>query len=318
MNENSIKMTKVISPPVDAKASFRLLDDGHGGWLQTAKRHFKFNVRYWLCRRELARIRDYVIARELAGILTPYDLPLMFRPMRSYLWRSLNSRTRTDAMLSHFDWLTANVSAPVIRNFYAQGIIELYQQECPEGLISIDLQPGRALGREGELELHLKLNKTTVMKVALSVLAHTQLKGGHPGHMLVIGNLQGQRQAQQEIKVVTQRMERTRPHNILLTAFQALVSGWKLTDLLGVSDQEHAYSGYGSLSRRVGQNYDAIWKELGAKVLVGQTHWRLPIQWVPRSEQDVVSSKRSQLRRKNEMRQKIFDQIANRATSLLQ
>jgi hypothetical protein len=310
-------MTKVIPSPHRATALFRLLDDGHGGWLQTAKRHLKFNLRHWMCRRELARIRAYFDASDLGGSLTSHDLPLMLRPMRSYLWRSLNAKSRTDAMLSHFDWLTTHVSKSVIQDLYASGIIELYTQECPEGVISIDLQPGRALGREGELELHLKLNKITVMKAALIVLAHTQLQGVGPGHVLVIGNIQGQRQAQQEIKVVTQRMERTRPHNILLTAFQALVSGWHLTDLLGVADHEHAYSGYRSLSQRVGQNYDGLWKELGAEVLVGQSHWRLPIQWVARSEQDVVSSKRSQLRRKNEMRQKIFDQVAARATALL-
>lgn len=310
-------MTKVIPSPVCATALFRLLDDGHGGGLQTAKRHLKFNLRHWMCRHELARIRAYFETRDLGGLLTSHDLPLMLRPMRSYLWRSLNAQTRTDAMLSHFDWLTSHVSKSVIQDFYAQGIIELYAQECPEGLISIDLQPGRALGREGELELHLKLNKITVMKAALSVLAHTQLQGLHSGHVLVIGNIQGQRQAQQEIKVISQRLERTRPHNILLTAFQALVSGWNLTDLLGVADHEHVYAGYRSLSKRVGQNYDVLWKELGAEVLVGRSHWRLPIQWVARSEQDVPSSKRSQLRRKNEMRQTIFDQVGARAAALL-
>lgn len=309
-------MIKVTPQPLNATALFRQLDDGHGGWLQTAKRHLKFNMRHWLCRRELARIRGYFEARNL-GTLFNGDLPLMLRPMRSYLWRSLNARTRTDAMLSHFDWLTTHFSVSAIQDFYAQGIIELYAQECPEGLISIDLQPGRALGREGELELHLKLNKITVMKAALSVLDGTQLPGAYQGPVLVIGNIQGQRQAQQEIKVVTQRLERTRPHNILLTAFQGLVSGWQLSDLLGVADHEHAYSGYRSLSRRVGQNYDAIWKELGAETLVAQSHWRLPTQWVPRNEQEVPSSKRSQLRRKNEIRQKIFDQIAARAASLL-
>lgn len=310
-------MTKVLSLPASATTNFRQLDDGQGGWLQTAKRQLKFNLRHWMCRRHLARIRHYVDARGLSGVMTRYDMQLMFRPMRSYLWRSLNAQTRTDAMLSHFDWLTAHVSASVIQDFYDQGIIELYTQECPEGVISIDLLPGRSLGREGEMEVHLKLNKVTVMKAALSVLAHTHLQGGHSGDMLVIGNIQGQRQAQQEIKWVTQRLERTRPHNILLTAFQALVSGWQLTDLLGVADHEHAYAGYRSLSRRVGQNYDAIWKELGATQLVGKSHWRLPMEWVQRSEQEVPSSKRSQLRRKNEIRQKIFDQVAVRAASLL-
>jgi uncharacterized protein VirK/YbjX len=130
-----------------------------------------------------------------------------------------------------------------------------------------------------------------------------------PGFVMVIGNMQGQRFLNQEIKIVTQKMERTRPQNILMTALQGLASGWQLVAMLGVSDVAHVYAGYRSLSQRVGQSYDGLWAELGATEAVSQSHWNLPIEWVARAEQDVPSNKRSQLRRKNEIRQKIFDEV---------
>jgi uncharacterized protein VirK/YbjX len=136
------------------------------------------------------------------------------------------------------------------------------------------------------------------------------------GFVMVIGNMQGQRSANQEIKSVTQKMERTRPQNILMTALQGLASGWGLIAMAGVSDSAHVYSGYRSLSQRVGQSYDSLWQELGSTGALSKNHWSLPIQWVPRSEQQVPSNKRSQLRRKNEIRQKIFDEVAKNSAGL--
>jgi uncharacterized protein VirK/YbjX len=128
--------------------------------------------------------------------------------------------------------------------------------------------------------------------------------------------MQGLRSVNQEIKTVTQKMERTRPQNILMTALQGLASGWQLVGMYGVSDAAHVYSGYRSLSQRVGQSYNSLWEELGTTGAVSTTHWDLPIQWVARSEQDVPSNKRSQLRRKNEIRQKIFDEVARNSAGL--
>jgi len=86
--------------------------------------------------------------------------------------------------------------------------------------------------------------------------------------------------------------------------------------MAGVSDAAHVYSGYRSLSQRVGQSYDSLWQELGATGMLCQTHWNLPIEWVPRSEQEVASNKRSQLRRKNEIRQKIFDEVTRNSSGI--
>lgn len=298
-----------------SEALFRLTDNGSGGWLQTAKRRLKFRLRYWLCETQLHRIRSFFQSHGLSE-LTHSELPVMLRPMRPYLWGGLNPEARTNAMLAHFEWLMARHSAQTVIDFYKCGSYTYFSQSYTEGVITIEIEPGRGLGREGEFELHLKFNGAAVTRAAFNILPAEMVGLSQPGFVMAIGNMQGQRFLNQEIKIVTQKMERTRPQNILMTALQGLATGWQLVGMVGVSDVAHVYAGYRSLSQRVGQSYDGLWEEMGTTGAISKTHWNLPIQWVPRSEQEVPSNKRSQLRRKNEIRQKIFDDVAANSAGL--
>lgn len=297
------------------KALFSLTDNGSGGWLQTTKRHVKFRLRYWLYEVQLQRIRCFFETHGLSE-LTHSELPMMLRPLRPYLWGGLNAEARTNAMLAHFEWLMAHHSSQTVIDFYKHGSHVYFMQSYPEGVITIEIEPGRSLGREGEFELHLKFNSAAVMRAAFSILPAHLIGLKEPGFVMVIGNMQGQRFLNQEIKTVTQKMERTRPQNVLMTALQGLASGWQLSAMVGVSDVAHVYTSYRSLSKRVGQSYDSLWAELGATGAVSKSHWNLPIEWVARSELDVPSNKRSQLRRKNEIRQKIFDEVVRHCHTL--
>lgn len=303
---------------LDAPSSeelFRLTDNGSGGWLQTAKRRLKFRLRYWLSETQLHRIRSFFQSHGLSE-LTHSELPVMLRPMRPYLWGGLNPEARTNAMLAHFEWLMARHSAQTVIDFYKRGSYTYFSQSYIEGVITIEIEPGRGLGREGEFELHLKFNGAAVTRAAFNILPAEMVGFSQPGFVMAIGNMQGQRFLNQEIKIVTQKMERTRPQNILMTALQGLATGWQLVGMVGVSDVAHVYAGYRSLSQRVGQSYDGLWEEMGTTGAISKTHWNLPIQWVARSEQEVPSNKRSQLRRKNEIRQKIFDAVAANSAGL--
>ena len=298
-----------------AEVLFRYTDDGAGGWLQTSKRWLKFRLRYWLCDSALLRIRAFFQSRGLAQLIHD-DLTVMLRPLRPYLWGGLTPDARTLGLLAHFQWLLSRHNMAAVLDFYKRGAQVFYTQTYSEGDISLVLEPARGLGREGELSLHLKFNGVAVMRAAFSILPAEMLGIQEDGFVMVIGNMQGQRALNQEIKIVTQKMERTRPQNILMTALQGLATGWQLVGMVGVSDAAHVYSGYRSLSQRVGQSYDGLWAELGTTGAVSKTHWRLPIQWMARSEQDVPSNKRSQLRRKNEIRQKIFDEVVRNSATL--
>jgi uncharacterized protein VirK/YbjX len=311
----STPMTHTILETRSSKELFKLTDDGSGGWLQTLKRRIKFGLRYRLSSNELLQIRSFFQEHGLSE-LSHTDLAVIFRSMRPYLWSGLSPTDRTEALLAHFEWLLTRYSADTVVDFYKCGSHTFFTQSHAECLISLDVEPARGLGREGELAMHLKLDGVSVMRAAFSILPAKMVGIQSSGFVMVIGNMQGQRALNHEIKIVTQKMERTRPQNILMTALQGLASGWQLVGMVGVSDACHVYSSYRSLSKRVGLSYDKLWEELGSMGALSTTHWHLPVQWVPRSEQDVPSNKRSQLRRKNEIRQKIFDEVARNCVPL--
>lgn len=235
------------------------------------------------------------------------DPLLLLRCTRAYLWTGLDAQHRAQAEMAHFDWLVQTLSSPRVLELYASHHWTLCEWVIKERQVRIVLRPGRALCREGELELHLELDGQPVMRAAFSVLPHHCLGGDSVASVLVVGNVQGSQEGKDLVKDFTQLMERTRPSGVLLNALQGLAQGWGLAGLVGVSDSGHAYAGYGSLSQRVGLSYDALWEELGAQDRLSSRHWTLPLTWQPRPESEVASSKRSQLRRRNEMRQRVLD-----------
>lgn len=302
-------------PPNSAQALFLLSDNLAGGFWQATKRRIKFHTRYWLTRQHLLRVSQHLQDIGLGNLISE-DTRLALRPMRPYVSNHMSRAQRANALIDHLDWLTQTFPLVEIQSFYASRLKTLFSLDVPEGTIRFVLLPGGALGREGEMEMHLRIDETTVMRTAF-VVVHGQCLGlPDVGRFLTLGNIQGRRNVAEAIKVVTQRMERTRPHNLMHTALQALVHAWQLQGLLGVADSHHVYSEYKSLSQRVGQSYDAVWQELGATEQPVPSHWRLPDQWVPRDESEVPSSKRSQLRRKNAMRQSLFDQMVANARTL--
>lgn len=308
--------SKRLPTPATAQELFRLSDNGAGGFLQTTKRRIKFTVRYWLTRQQLQRIRKFLESMGLSPLVQS-DARMALRPMRPYLTNNWSREQRACGLVDHLHWLSNTFPLADIQHFYAVGTKQLFELEVPEGKIHFVLLPGSALGREGEMELHLRINDTTVMRTAFVVINGKLIGLPDHGCSLVVGNIQGRANVAEAIKTVTHRMERTRPHNLMHTALQALISAWRLQGLLGVSDSHHVYARYKSLSQRVGQSYDAVWQDLGATTRPVPSHWQLPAEWVPRDESEVASSKRSQLRRKNAIRQKVFDDIVANAKSLI-
>lgn len=285
---------------------FQRTDDGAGGPLQTFKRRLKFALRYWWWQSSLQALHAHLERLGLAELLNT-DPTLLFKITRAYLWSGLSGKERLAAQLAHFDWLVGTMGVNRVLQLYRDGNLLLAQWQRKDAVVSACLQPGRGLGREGELELHLNLNDGIVMRSSFSVLPNHLVGVDTPGPVMVLGSLQGSYEGKDLVKDFTQQMERTRPSGILHTVLQGLAAGWGVVDILGVSDKGHIYADYGSLAKRVGVRYDTIWQELGAEQPVTAMHWRVPLVWMPRPEEEVPSSKRSQLRRRNALRQTLFD-----------
>ena len=301
----------VLSPSV----LFARTDDSAGGWLQTTKRRVKFGWRYLLhgCHVESAH---HWLHRHGLGQIVETDPYLLLRPLRSYLWTGLDADGRAQALRAHLDWLAQHPKESVLQ-FYRRGHSQVAELQRDTRVVQLCLEPGRRLGREGELELHLKLDDQLVMQAAFSVLPHTLAGHPTPGWVMVIGNMQGGPHGPDPVKALTQLAERIRPRALLMTALQGLAAGWQLSGIQGVSDAGHAYAGYGSLSKRVSASYDELWQDLGASRLIRTSHWELPVQLAFRPEDEIPSRKRAEYRRRNALRQQIFDCCAAAAVARL-
>lgn len=300
-----------------ASTLFSRTDNGSGGWLQTTKRRVKFGWRFW---RHGNHVRSIHLLLEQHGLgsLAESDPTLLMRSLRSYLWTGLDAHGRARAMHEHLTWLATQHPREAVLHLYRRGEVDVAVLERDVHRISFCLQPGRALGREGELELQLKLDGQMVMQAAFSVLPHGMVGQAASGKVMVIGNMQGSQLGPEPVKLITQMAERVRPRNLLMTALQGLAHGWQLSGMLGVADVAHPYAGYRrTLSRRVSANYDALWQDLGATRKASESHWELPLALALRPEEEVPSRKRAEYRRRNLLRQQIFDSCAAAATSRL-
>jgi uncharacterized protein VirK/YbjX len=291
-----------------APVLFNRTDDGAGGVLQTWKRQIKFQWRYWRYRTQMQSIAAMLDRHGLTSLVNS-DPQLLMRPLRSYLWGGLNAETRTQAVISHFDWFLDGHSQNTSLQLYREGRITVARFSAEEQEIRFDLEPGRRLGREGELELHLRLHDQTALRCAFSVLPGHICGEPTQARLMVIGNMQGGDHGPDLVKEVTHLSQKTRPRTLLLTALQGLAQGWGVTGIRGVSAEAHAYASYRSLSKRVMVDYDELWKDLGSTERQG-AHWQLDAVPHLRPAEDVPSRKRAELRRRNALRQDLFDQCA--------
>lgn len=304
---------------------FQRTDDGSGGRLQTLKRRLKFLLRAQWHRRALERVGN-VLSRPALQPLAAMHPPLLLRPLRSYLWRGLGAEGRADAFASHFGWLAESFPAAAIEALYGGHGWPVGAIDTGAGRVEWRLAAGRALGREGELELAMLFDGAALLRCAFSVLPQAAVVAGDGAQarhdpasdtrVLVVGCLQGAPGCGAALKALGDAMQRNQPQALLLAALQGLCAGWGLAQLAGVADEAHVYAGYRSLRRRVGQDYDALWQGLGAQGR-GATHWQLPPQPQARPEAELPSRKRAAYRRRIECRQAVYAEVARAARQLL-
>lgn len=294
---------------------FSRIDAGHGGPLHTFKRRMKFTLRHAWFRQDIARL-DRSFAQRGLQSLPVQDAHLLVKATRPYLWTGLGGAQRFAAQQLHFDWLLAQWTLPQVQRFYARGVADLAHWNAAGHVCGMQLRAAQGPVREGELELLFTLDGHLVKRSAFSVLPAHWLGLDRPGAVMVVGSMQGARECKDRVKQATSLLERTKPRAMVFHALQGLAQAWGLSAMVGVSDAGHVYAGYRSLSRRVGASYDELWQELGARQRLTPQLWELPLHWIPRPESEVESRKRSQLRRRNALRQQVVDLCARGARDL--
>lgn len=307
--------TSWLARLVDAQRLFERLDDGAGGPVQTFKRRTKFRWRYVRHGQHLHSVAEHIRGLGLSQHLAA-DPAVPLRSMRPYLWSGLSGQGRAEALKHHLAWLVTALAPGELTVLYQRGYLVLREWEVGSNVLRLVLQPGRALGREGELELHLQIGGVSAVRASFSVLPASAVGAPLTGPLMVIGNMQGAADGRELVKQLAGAMEKIRPSHVLLNALQGLAQGWGLAGMVGVSTRGHVYAGYGSLRKRVGICYDSLWQELGASDKASRTHWQLPLHWQPKPLEEVASKKRSELRRRNALRQQVLGDCRSAAQRL--
>jgi uncharacterized protein VirK/YbjX len=290
---------------INFRKLFEQTDNFDGGRIQTFKRMLKLWLRVQTHRKEMKKLNQYLDKHSIEAIKD--HMPhLQLKCLRSYLWKSLNSEQRIQAQLNHLDWMLSYWSTEKLILLYQYKYFTFFQWKSGEYQFKFEVGPSRGMHREGDLEAYLRLNGETVLRTSFSIIPNAFFGIENSGYSLFIGGVQGGKNAKELTSLATKILERTKPPHVLLNIFQGFAETWKLDFIIGVTQDQHIYSGYSkTLAKRVILNYDLLWKELGGETLLNGIGWLLPRKWVPRSIEDVEAKKRSQLKRRNEIRQQI-------------
>ena len=298
------------------RQQFERTDDGAAGKFHTLRRGIKFAVRCLLYAKAL-HVVDAALHSSRFGPLVERDPYVALRPLRSYLRHGLSGVQRARAVQLHFSWLRAQIAPAVVESLCAGEALPLLAPEALPGA-QIWLSVSGGLGREGELSLNLYWQGQRVMAMAFSVLdaPESVCASVSPGPRAVVGVLQGVRGTDEVLRSLGASAQRLRPHALMLASLQGLCTGWNLQAPLGVAPGAHVYAGYTSRRRKVGLNYASTWQEAGG-LRVDDHYWLLPALPLLRPEAEVESRKRAQHRRRNTLRQGLFDSARDSMQSLL-
>ena len=287
---------------------FAATDTLSGGAIQVLKRRLKFYARYWLYHDQVRVIHEELTQQGL-DVLLQTDPALLIRPFRSYLWTGLSSSGRARAFQQHFRWLTQQYDRDTVLDLYRLGRLRVARWQREEHVVDVLLQPGRALDREGELELHLVFDGQVAMRAAFSILPDDFDHSIPQGNCMVLGAMQGSLDGLEVLRSLARAMERAQPRTIFLTALQGMANGWGLQGILGVSSKAHVFAGYGrTLARRVAVSYDEVWEQAGGQLQPPQaTHWLLPMRPHHRDLAEIPSKKRAEHRRRVHLVDQVFE-----------
>ena len=299
-----------------AGAVFERCDDGVGGPLQRMRRRIKFWAR---CCRHPGALRASVASLHEHGLdrLLANDPSLPLRVLRPYLRSGLRAGERAAAFDNHFRWLARHMPPAWIDSLYAGRMIPLLAPTPIAGL-EFGLAIPHGLGREGELALHLHWQGQRAMSLAFSIASGETVVGSDAAADLhaVVGVIQGLPNADGLLRDISSACERLRPTALMVVAMQALCAGWQIGAPLCVAPDSHVYAGYRSQRRRIGLDYDTVWKDAGGTP-VGSHYWLLPPAPRLRPDAEVESRHRAQHRRRNALRTRLFDAVSQGTAGML-
>lgn len=242
--------------------------------------------------------------------------PRMYmKPLRPYLSSNFQPLDRVAALASHYEFVARRLGSAFLADAaHGQGI-SLAVLTSPAGnRYTAHLACTDTFDREGEFVLTLQrdIDRQRVACVAFSIVTFGDTSRLH------IGCLQGATRdgGNTLVKQATKDFHGIRPKNILIDSIYALAASWSIQRIAAVGNGQRVMGGG---CGQVRADYDSFWQELGGNEIPGE-HYVLPPTLHHRSLNEVPSQRRSEYRRRQELRQflaaQIFDALASRTTSV--
>ncbi|OTG63450.1 DUF535 family protein [Acinetobacter silvestris] len=240
-----------------------------------------------------------------------YKGPLYLKVQYPYLSGNLVDRQRLLCLTQHYDWFFANIDI----SYHVQREVALWshviENEDQNEQLGLYLQFRADFEHEGEMGLLLKLNDTIQYTLTFSYI----VLNGQP--TFFVGGLQGGKRDitnPEGIKQLTKNLYGLRPKQLMLHGLSVLCDFYKVENMVGVSNENHAFksSRKKRWRQRVKTNMDEFWMDFGAE----SDSWG-NFAFKPLSSQidleSIPSKKRSQYRK----RQFILDQLVDQSVEKL-
>ncbi|HFZ2392115.1 VirK/YbjX family protein [Klebsiella aerogenes] len=288
-------MGRITPAPIWQKRNYRL----------------KFLLRTALFYQPTRKMLDTLSARSDFRQLLAAQATLPGKVHRQYLVRDLNARQRSQAIISHYqyvDSLGENRLATAMISPSERPLLTLSAKD--EAAFTLFASSAGKAEREGETTLWLRDSQQQLLASATFSVIDQQGEW-----QLVIGGLQGPRRhvSHNAIKHATRACYGLFPKRLLLEFIWLLAARSNIQAIYGVSDNGHVFRALRyrlSKGRHFHASYDEFWQSIEG-VRDNSYRWRLPLKLERKSLESIASKKRAEYRRRFQLMDDMAVQVAN-------
>jgi len=187
------------------------------------------------CFREILRVLVLPECAELARTFPRFPFKLL---THDYLARSFTVETRASCFVHHYLWLHENMPNKFIRSVLYDSV-PLADIDIATHHIGFVLGSCGSRDKEGELSLHLEMDRDRVFSLSFSIVPGKAVQA-QADNVLLITQIQGMRGKVHQISLIYRIMHGAGPPSLLLSALQGFGSALGIDTLACVSGQEQS------------------------------------------------------------------------------
>lgn len=218
----------------------------------------------------------------------PY--PISERIFHKYLNQKISYNKKLSIINSHIDFIDQKIKPNVVEQLYSpslDGIILAEVDGKNDTKISLHLTPSYHQ-REGDLRVIMRFDEQLIYSIHFTITLSGEI---------YIGGVQGHT-SNDVVKKLTKEFFSFRPKNIITTFLFEIADFFEIENIYAVKNKAHIKLG------KFDFDYDSFWQELNG-VSYNRAWFKLPNNQPTKSIDDVKSSKRSEFKKRELIRESI-------------